>query len=230
MKYLLCFVLFLFFRLQSESQTIKIMTYNLLAWSESNEDGRTAQMQKIFTAINPDIVVMQEVVEEAAINALRTSLNNRSYSMMEYKDIEDTECSCYYDPSLFAPISAKFIATTLRDISVYNLLELKTQDTFRIYTAHFKAADDEATQRAEEAQLMYDDLFQYMNRPKNHIVAAGDFNIYSQKNRHISFLLVLEHYQHGMTINEVGRETQRIISHIILKQREQIPTVLVAVV
>lgn len=163
------------------AQNLKIMTYNLLAWSESNEDGRTSQMQKIFTAINPDIIVMQEVVEEAAINKLRTSLVNRSYSMMEYKDIEDTECCCFYDPSLYSPISTKFIATSLRDISVYNLVEIKTQDTFRIYTAHFKAADDEATQRAEEAQLMYDDLFQYMERPKTHIIAAGDFNIYSPK-------------------------------------------------
>ncbi len=161
------------------AQNLKIMTYNLLAWSQPNEDGRTVQMQKIFSAINPDVVVMQEVVEEAAINTLRTSLNNRSYSMMEYKDNNDTECSCFYDPSLFAPISAKFIPTSLRDISVYNLIELKTQDTFRLYTAHFKAADDEAAQRADEAQLMYDDLFQYMESPKTHIIAAGDFNIYS---------------------------------------------------
>jgi endonuclease/exonuclease/phosphatase family metal-dependent hydrolase len=181
-------LLFLLSCVSVDAQNLRIMTYNLLAWSESNEDGRTAQMQKIFTAINPDIIVMQEVVQESAINKLRTSLGNRSYNMMEYKDIEDTECSCFYDPSLFSPISAKFIATTLRDISVYNLLELKTQDTFRIYTAHFKASDDEATQRAEEAQLMYSDFFQYMNRQKTHIIAAGDFNIYSPQEQAYSIL------------------------------------------
>lgn len=170
--------LFVLSCVSADAQNLRIMTYNLLAWSETNEDGRTVQMQKIFRAIDPDIVVMQEVVQESAINKLRTSLGNRSYNMMEYKDIEDTECSCFYDPSLFAPISAKFIPTTLRDISVYNLIEIKTQDTFRIYAAHFKAADNEATQRAEEAQIMYEDLFQFMNRPKTHIIAAGDFNIY----------------------------------------------------
>lgn len=174
--------LFLFVPHFLAAQQIRFMTYNILGWSVKNEDGRTNQMKRIFGDINPDIVVMQEVDEEQALNNLRLALTNRQYTMATpYVDGNDSDCGCFYDGTKFIGLPAEYLQTSLRNIAKYTLVEISTSDTFRIYTAHLKASDEQEdiNQRAEEAQIMYQSLFEYFNKPKNHIIAAGDFNLYS---------------------------------------------------
>jgi len=176
------FLLILFIPQFLLSQPIRFMTYNILGWSAKNEDGRTNHMKRIFGDINPDIVVMQEVDEEQALNNLRVALTNRQYTMATpYVDGNDSDCGCFYDATKFLNLPAEYLTTSLRNIAKYTLVELSTSDTFRIYTAHLKASDEteDIQQRAMEAQIMYQSLFEYFDKPKNHIIAAGDFNIYS---------------------------------------------------
>lgn len=164
------------------SQSIRFMSYNILGWSAKNEDGRTTHMKRIFGNIDPDIVVMQEVDEESALNSLRTSLTNRQYTLATpYVDGNDSDCGCFFDATKFMNLPAEYLTTSLRNIAKYTLVEISTLDTFRIYAAHLKASDEQSdiNQRAAEAQIMYESLFEYFDKPKNHIIAAGDFNIYS---------------------------------------------------
>ncbi|QQS35330.1 MAG: endonuclease/exonuclease/phosphatase family protein [Ignavibacteriales bacterium] len=159
-----------------------IMTYNILNYPFTDTTSRNPYFRTIFQNIQPDILVVQEIVSQASVDSFLSKILNSSssgYAAGTFINGPDLDRAIFYKSSLFTFISNTPIATPLRDINEFKLVHNSTNDTLRIYAVHLKANDTSADslQRAEEV----DSLRKRTNSlpPNSNFIVLGDFNIYS---------------------------------------------------
>jgi len=130
--------------------------------------------------INADVVIVQEILSQSAVNQFRDQVLGNNYSAGEFIDGPDTDNAIFYKDSLFTFISTGSISPTQgpRDISVFKLFHAITLDTIIIYSAHFKAsqgADNEFRRLNEAATLR---VFTDMLPDGSDFILVGDLNLY----------------------------------------------------
>lgn len=153
------------------------MTYNLLNFTESSQN-RTANFKTVIDDVKPDILVVQEMTSQSAVNLFYSQVLSPAYSAGVFIDGPDSDNAIFYKSALFTFLGNTPIATTLRDISQFTVVYKSTEDTLRIYSVHLKAstgASNEAQRAAEVAILR--NVTNSLGTGKNFIV-CGDFNIY----------------------------------------------------
>ena len=118
---------------------LSVLTYNALNFS-SNSGERLQYFQSIFNEVEPDIVLVQELSDEAGAELLLTALNNggNNFSKARFLDGPDTENMLFYRNSMITFASQDTIDTDLRDISEYELL--LEGNLIRFYSCHLKAS------------------------------------------------------------------------------------------
>ena len=167
-----------------ESDTLTIITYNLLKFGSGDGD-RVTHLRKIIQEINPDILVAQEMTSSEGGTLLLDSVMNSNgdeYSATPFINGYDTDNQLYYRKSVIKYISTQQIHTSLRDISAYTLGLIKYSDTlfnFIIYSAHLKASqgsDEEYRRYIEVLKLKEHADYHY---PETHYIVAGDLNVYN---------------------------------------------------
>jgi endonuclease/exonuclease/phosphatase family metal-dependent hydrolase len=161
-------------------EIVTVMTYNLLNYSGADAV-RDPSYRTIVNAVQPDIVVVQEISASSGItDFLGGVLNYGSsvYSQGTFINGPDTDNGIYFKGTKFQFISNTAIPTGLRDINQFKLKHLVSGDTLIIYSVHLKAGNtaSEAAQRDEEAF----DLRTVTNAfaPGKFFIVCGDFNIY----------------------------------------------------
>lgn len=166
-----------FFAAAFSQTTIKFMTYNLLNFNESSQN-RTAFFKTVVDDVKPDILVVQEITSQAAVNLFYSQVLSPAYSAGVFIDGPDSDNAIFYKNALFSFVGNTPIATTLRNISQFTVVCKTTGDTLRIYSVHLKAStggSNEAQRAAEVAILR--NVTNSLGTGKNFIV-CGDFNIY----------------------------------------------------
>jgi hypothetical protein len=160
---------------------LRLCTYNVLKWSESNEDGRMARFRTILDSIRPSILVAQEVDDPAfGPRFIAEVFSFGQYAATPFIDGNDTDNTLLYDQTKLQLLSQRRIATALRDIAEFVLVvnpeEGRLPDTLVVYSLHLKASDGtaEARQRTDEVRAMLQSM-----SPVPNIIVCGDFNIYS---------------------------------------------------
>lgn len=158
-----------------------IMSYNLLNYPGIDTTIRNPHFRTIFTSIQPDILVVQELQSLAGVNGF---LNNvlktvsSDYAAGVFIDGFDSDRAIFYKTEHFTFISNTPIRTALRDINEFKVLHKITQDTLRIYAVHLKASsgtDNEQKRLAEVTELRkVTDLLP----ASAYFIVLGDFNIY----------------------------------------------------
>ncbi|MBA7611908.1 hypothetical protein ES703_19139 [subsurface metagenome] len=98
------------------------MSYNALNFS-ANDFNIAGHFQTIFDSINADIILMQEMTDDAGCDTLLNRLNSgeQEYARAEFVDGYDTDNMLFYRTSKCILISKDTIQTDLRDISEYVL-------------------------------------------------------------------------------------------------------------
>ncbi len=159
--------------------SIRIMTYNLLKYPGSTSAERNPHFKRIIQAIDPDIIVVEELASEAAMNQFLTEALDRSFSTGTYIDGPDTDCGIFYKPLLFSFVSNTAIPTELRNINEFTLVYLQSGDTIRLFGAHLKASSGSANeqQRYREALALRSRTASL--QPNSDYLVLGDFNLYS---------------------------------------------------
>ena len=165
----------------AQVDTLRICTYNVLKFSESSGATRLQNMRLVIEQIDPDILVVQEMITAAGATILLDSVFNYrqpgAFSSGPFVDGPDTDNAIFYRNSTVQLLTNRQIPTSLRDISEYVLQANNV--SFRIYSVHLKASRGAAneTRRADEATV----LRNYLNDldAQTHFVVLGDFNIYS---------------------------------------------------
>ncbi|MCC7232791.1 MAG: hypothetical protein IT242_07605, partial [Bacteroidia bacterium] len=166
--------------------TIRIAAYNLLDYpSNSNPVSdttlRNPYFRTIVQAMNPDILVVEEInslngLDGFLLNVLNADSSN--FSKGDFHDGPDTDNGIFFKTSAFRFISNRVIPTDLRDINEFTLIHLLSGDTLRIYAVHLKASSGSSNE-AQRA-LEVDSLRKITNAlpAGSNFMVMGDFNIY----------------------------------------------------
>ncbi len=163
------------------TDTVRVCSYNLLKFSQDNEDGRIPQFKRILDSIRPDIVVCSEVAD-ASVGPRFVSevLTWDPFAATPYYDGPDTEITVLYNQRVLRLLGTKRIPTELRDIFETTLEHLDDKgdpdDTIVVYGLHLKASSsssDEA-QRQREVSSMNARMTTLAK-----VLICGDFNVYS---------------------------------------------------
>ena len=156
-----------------------IMTYNILNYPFTDTTARNLHFRTIFENIQPDILVVQEIVSQASVDSFLTKILNQSasgYAAGTFINGNDLDRALYYKSNLFTFISNTPIHTTLRDINEFKIKHIASGDTLIIFTVHLKANVEDSLARAAEV----DSLRKRTNAlpPNSNFIVLGDFNIY----------------------------------------------------
>ncbi|AFH49540.1 Endonuclease/exonuclease/phosphatase-like protein [Ignavibacterium album JCM 16511] len=178
-KILLQFLLINLFLFAQNQHTI--MTYNILNYPITDTTSRNPYFRTIFANIQPDILVVQEMISQQGVNAFLNKIllpNNPNYQPGTFIDGFDTDNAIFFKSNLFTFISNTPIRTALRDINEFKLVYNITGDTLIIYSVHLKASDSLQNELLRAAEV--DSLRQRTNLlPMNtNFIVLGDFNIY----------------------------------------------------
>lgn len=181
------------------------MTYNVLNLTLTDTLERNPYFRTIFSNIQPDILVCQEMTSQTGVNGFLVRVLNRvssGYAAGTFVNGFDTDNAIYYKSSLFTFLSNSPIHTALRDINEFKLLYNATGDTLIIYSVHLKAdnSSGDSLQRAAEV----DSLRKRTNAlpPNSNFIVVGDFNIYGSGE--LAFQKLLNQSQPGYFIDPLN--------------------------
>lgn len=165
---------------QALSQTqVKIMSYNLLNYPNTDTNIRNPYFRTVINSANPDILIVCEINFQTGVNDFLKNVMNYSgnvYSAGTFIDGYDTDNALFYKTSMFNFISNTKIPTLLRDINEFKIADKIYSDTLRIYALHLRAGDTSIVRRGAEI----DSLRKRTNQlaAGTNFIVCGDFNIY----------------------------------------------------
>jgi endonuclease/exonuclease/phosphatase family metal-dependent hydrolase len=182
-----------------------IMSYNVLNLVLTDTLERNPHFRTIFSNIQPDILVLQEMTSVTGVNGFLVRVLNRvssGYAAGTFINGTDTDNAIFYKTDLFTFLSNTVIDTELRDINEFRLRHNATGDTIIIYSVHLKADDGSADslQRGREV----DSLRKITNElsPDANFIVLGDFNIYHSSE--IAFQKLLDQSEPGYFIDPLN--------------------------
>ncbi len=181
---LICFGFVFSFQAGFAQDTAKIMNYNILNYNANSSDTvvRHPYYRTVIQATNPDILVVEEILSQNAVNIFLSKVMNLSgngtYQAGTFIDGPDTDNEVFFKSSKYVFISNTPIHTELRDINEFKLRHIASGDTIRLYAVHLKAGNtsSDEQQRAREV----DSLRKVTNMlpSGSNFLVMGDYNIY----------------------------------------------------
>lgn len=159
----------------------KVMTYNILNFP-GNTPSRLGYMMKTFRELVPDVIIVQELQNEAGANLILDSLNtiNNDYARSEFiQDPNDPSSNnmLFYRMSIGSLISQDTICTSLRNINEY-VMEIN-KNIIRFYSCHLKAGNEASSinQRLQEVTKLRNHL--NTTPDSSEFIIVGDMNFYT---------------------------------------------------
>lgn len=160
-------------------ETARIMTYNLLQYDTATD--RNGVFRTVVGAIDPDIIVTQEVESFNGVNNFLTNVLNFSgtdYSAGSFIDGPTSDNAIFYKDSLFSFVSNTPILTDLRHINQFKMVYKPGNDTLLFFAVHLKASQgsDNEMQRLSEVQSLRAVTDALPNDAD--FIVLGDMNVY----------------------------------------------------
>jgi len=158
-------------------ERVKIASYNILNYPNNTAD-KNPKFKLILDNLNPDILVVQEILSQSAVNEFLNEVLSDEFEAGTFINGPDTDNAIFFKDSIFSFISTDFIPTTPRYISVFKLFHKFILDTIIIYSAHFKASQgsDNENKRFIEATILR--IFTDMLPEETDFILVGDLNLY----------------------------------------------------
>ncbi len=156
---------------------------------------RNPYFRTTIASVNPDILVVEEILSQAGVTGFLNNVMNASSSTYSagvfINGTSDSENGIFYKSSKFHFVSNTRIPTALRDINEFKLVHILSGDTVRIYACHLKASSTPPDEDARAAEV--DSLRKVTNKlaSGSDFIVCGDFNIYSSNESCYQKLLAL---------------------------------------
>ncbi len=185
-------------------EKISLATYNLLNYDNA---GRDTHFRVVMDAMQPDLLVAQEVGNTAsANNFLNNVLNfNRSdYQLATFLQSPFTSNALYYKQNKFTFVSNVRIPTDVRDINQFTIVYNTTDDTLVIYSLHLKAGSSNSDQQQRSLEI---DLLRNVTdalNPQTNFIVAGDFNVRSSSEAAFQTLLEFNQGARGAVVDPIN--------------------------
>jgi len=166
----------------------RIMTYNILNYTDYETDSRNIYYKKIVEAAKPDILVIQEIKTANSVSQFLNRVLNSKYKsglFIPNQAVNETNNAVFYKDSLFIFLSNTPIVIeanpgqTERDISEFKLVHKFSKDTIIIYSAHLKSSTGTANEqrRLKEVTTLRGRTATLSDNA--YYIIVGDFNFYS---------------------------------------------------
>jgi len=163
------------FLLAQNREIVRIVTYNILNYSD---ESRNPDFKKVLDEIEPDIVVVQEILTQYGVNVFRSGVLGDEFEAGTFINGYDTDNAIFYKDSLLTFISNIAISTALRDISQFTLVHNFSGDTLIIYSVHLKASSGSTNEQKRLAEVnILRNVTDNLPLGTNFMI-IGDFNIY----------------------------------------------------
>lgn len=194
----------------AQADTLRVATYNILNFAGQADSDRLDDLRIVFRAMNSDVVAVQEIETEAAVDYLLSFVFlqlDDDWAAAQFFNGPDTDNALFYRTSKAALISQRQIATTLRDISEYVLQPagLDSADRIRVYSAHLKASEGSTNEerRRQEAAALRQQL--NLLAPYSQFILLGDFNLYRSSEPAYQLLLSASPDVDGQLFDPINR-------------------------
>ncbi|MBK7681385.1 MAG: hypothetical protein IPJ26_02425 [Bacteroidetes bacterium] len=195
--------------------TVKVVAYNLLKYPDISSGSaslvdtalRHPFYRTAIAAINPDILVVEEVQSTAGFTWFLNGVMNSStlqYGAATFVNGPDTDAGLFYKTSKFQFVNTKTIITNLRNIYEFKLVHIASGDTLRVYAVHLKASSGSVEEQIRTAEV--DSLRKVTNAllPGSNFMVMGDFNIYSSSEPAYQKLLLDQSGNEGHFIDMIN--------------------------
>ena len=161
---------------QAPADTLRVATYNILNY---NGMSRTDNLKTVVQSINPDLIIVQEMINQTGVDSFSTSVLNSQYSTIPFHDGEDTDNHLFYKEDKIEFLDDSYLSTDLRDIAEYKMRIVESNEIAYFYSAHLKASqgNDNEGKRLAEATILRDHLNDHP--PGTNFIVLGDFNFYT---------------------------------------------------
>ncbi len=168
-------------------EQVRVMSYNLLNYPNT----RDQHFKKIISTINPDALVVVEMIQQVGVNQFLTNVLGTDYAAATVAikgtnsaGNDGNDCAFYYKPSKLTLIETKAISARTRVISTFKLVPINSpKDTIVIMGVHLKAnnytSDNVVNQqkRTDAVISLRNETINY--KAKANFLVCGDFNIFS---------------------------------------------------
>ncbi len=189
------------------AQALRVMSYNLLNYSGA----RDAEFRIVLEETAPDVVVVQEILSQAAVgNFLGNVLNflePGEWSAAVFTNGADTDNGLFYRTDRVDTLSHFDVETELRQIDEWRIRPAgyaSPEAELRLYSVHLKASQgsQEEAQRLAEVTLMRARM-ETFPAGQNYVV-LGDFNIYTSGEDPYQYMLSPAHGLAGVVQDPIG--------------------------
>jgi len=196
----------------STALALRVVTYNVLNFPGSTGTSRLDDFRVILEDIDPDVLVVQEMLSETGMNQiLNTALNYYSpgeYAAGPFVNGYDTDNALYYKVATVNYISHQEITTALRNISEYVVRPVgysSSEANVRIYSLHLKAGSgsDDKTKRLAECTILRNHMNAYPSGQA--FIVAGDYNIRASSESAYQKLIGYEADNDGRVLDPINR-------------------------
>lgn len=174
----------------SPSDAIELVSYNILNYSS----GRTAEFQAVVGAMDADVLVVQEILSQSAVNGFLANVLDvvepDEWAAGSFVNGPDTDNAIYYKPALVEMLGHHVISTALRDIDEWTIRPVGYDDDtteLRVYAVHLKASQGSESLRLAEVQQMRTRMESFPGG--GNYVVLGDFNIYTSSEPAYQYML-----------------------------------------
>ena len=197
------FLIFYFFIFQSFGQTrIKAMMYNLLNYSNSEiSQNKTPYLTTILEEIDPDLLMVCELVDEAGSNylfenAILPHNPNFDKAIFEENQSGNSELQqlVYFNTDKLILEDSRVITADTRDINQYTF-KIKTENSdtnpifFEVFVTHLKASFGYSNRQRRLNSIQSFISFTDFIPSDRHVLFAGDFNFYTSNEEGYQYLI-----------------------------------------
>lgn len=170
------------FNLNAQTDTIRVVTYNVLNWPEDAQNVRTPHFRMILEELDADLLITQEMHSESGANDfLNDILDSDVYSRSRSRIMFTNDVVLFYKHDMFDIVRETGVRTVLRDITVFELEYLMEDiDAPNLFLAgaHLKAGNDESdesSRRTEARAFVREVRDEWLDE---HLILGGDLNVY----------------------------------------------------
>jgi len=167
--------------LGQDTSVVRVLSYNLLNYS--GDDAKATYYQTVINAIDPDVIVAQEVNGTTGYNQFLSEVLNTDWSGAPFTNQSaNQDIALYYKNDHFTFVSTALATTALssglRAVVEFSMEHNESGNKINFYGLHFKASSGstEAATRKTEAT----NLRNHLNGldSNSYFLVCGDFNIY----------------------------------------------------
>ncbi|HOI29063.1 MAG TPA: T9SS type A sorting domain-containing protein [Melioribacteraceae bacterium] len=186
---ILLICLFISFNLAAQN-SIRVMTWNIHDYTPYNPtptdpgrvDFNNPGLKAVIDEMKPDVLVCQEVRDQASVDQLLKYVLEYKYIAAEFIPSTQMNSVLFYKESIFTSLGNIVHQAETRPINEFPLIYEPTGDTLIIFSVHLKANDinsannnfDNKQKRASQVQVFRN---RTANLPANkNFVILGDFN------------------------------------------------------